>query len=261
MKPGEPEIRDGSGGLRWGLAGAVLAALALAVSRRFTAALLLAGSAHAFFCTVAAIPNHRFSGPLARRFRPRSREVWLTLDDGPDPGSTPAILKVLREHGAKATFFLIGTKAARHPELVRAIVREGHSLGNHTHGHPAASFWAAGPGRIAREIDGANRAIVAAGPAAPRFFRPPVGMANLFVAPALRSRGMFRVGWSARGFDTRPQDADVMINTIMRHCVPGTIILFHEIGATAGAVPLDRLLSRLRRERLTCELPPEEAFQ
>lgn len=68
---------------------------------------------------------------------PRSdKALYLTFDDGPSPTHTPALLELLRRHDAKATFFLIGREAERHPELVWRIVEDGHSLGNHSYTHP-----------------------------------------------------------------------------------------------------------------------------
>ena len=61
----------------------------------------------------------------------------LTFDDGPDPETTLAVLDLLGRVGAKATFFLVGARAARHPELVARIAAEGHAIGNHGWDHPA----------------------------------------------------------------------------------------------------------------------------
>jgi peptidoglycan/xylan/chitin deacetylase (PgdA/CDA1 family) len=236
------------------------ASVTLLAARRWREGLGLAALTHAAFCTSAAIPNHRFSGPIVRRFRPTSREVWLTLDDGPHPDSTPAILDLLRHHNAKATFFVIGTQATKHPELLRAIVTEGHTLGNHTWHHESASFWTAGPARIAREIDGVSNAVVAAGLPPPEYFRPPVGMANIFITPALAAREMRRIGWSARAFDTRPQPPAVAVERIMRTCRPGAIILFHERGPAAGTRGLGPVLERLSSECFRCVIPPNDAL-
>ena len=69
------------------------------------------------------------------------RAVALTIDDGPDPIATPTLLRVLRAHDAKATFFLVSDAMARHPELVQAIVEAGHELGNHlTKDEPSAAL-------------------------------------------------------------------------------------------------------------------------
>ncbi len=248
------------GGLTALLGLAVVGAVALFAARRYREALWLAAGAHATFCTTAAIPNHPLTGPLVRRFRTTAREVWLTIDDGPHPESTPRILEILRQHGAKATFFVIGRHAAQHPDLLRSIIHDGHTLGNHTYGHAAASFWTAGPARIGREIDGVAQAAAAAGLPAPRYFRAPVGMTNLFVAPALAARGLLRIGWSARAFDTRPQSPTSVVERIMRNCAPGAIILFHERGHAAGERSLDALLARLKAESYRCVLPPDQAL-
>jgi peptidoglycan/xylan/chitin deacetylase (PgdA/CDA1 family) len=85
-----------------------------------------------------------------RRGRPGRRQVALTFDDGPDPAATPRLLRLLDERDVRATFFLIGERAARHPELVRAIAAGGHEVGNHTWRHRNA--WLLPPGAAAREI-------------------------------------------------------------------------------------------------------------
>jgi peptidoglycan/xylan/chitin deacetylase (PgdA/CDA1 family) len=61
----------------------------------------------------------------------REHHVALTIDDGPDPTTTPQLLRVLRSHGARATFFLLGERAQRRPDLVRRIVADGHEVANH----------------------------------------------------------------------------------------------------------------------------------
>src|SRR5690348_16641249 len=81
-------------------------------------------------------------GPVVTRFETPRREVWLTIDDGPDPVHTSQLLALLREFNAKATFFVIGKRAAQFPELLTAIRDAGHEVANHTATHPSASFWA-----------------------------------------------------------------------------------------------------------------------
>lgn len=74
---------------------------------------------------------------VTTRGRPCGKVLYLTFDDGPDPAYTPTILDLLRQHGATATFFLIGELVDHHPGLVRRIVEEGHQLGNHSWSHPS----------------------------------------------------------------------------------------------------------------------------
>ena len=122
------------------------------------------------------VPNASGLGPVRRRFPARNRDVWLTIDDGPDPRTTPVLLDLLDTHGAKAIFFVIGEKARRHPELVRMIADRGHVLGNHTDSHPLGFFWCSGRGRTEREIDACTASIVAAAGIRPAFFRSPAGI-------------------------------------------------------------------------------------
>ncbi|MFE2407538.1 bifunctional polysaccharide deacetylase/glycosyltransferase family 2 protein [Kitasatospora sp. NPDC059408] len=75
------------------------------------------------------------AGPQPRSATPGSGTVALTFDDGPDPTWTPQILDVLRKEGVHATFFVVGTQAAAHPDLIRRIVAEGHQIGVHTFTH------------------------------------------------------------------------------------------------------------------------------
>ena len=98
-------------------------------------------------CAGTLNPNSRIFGPIESRC---GSGVWLTLDDGPDPLNTPAILDLLDAYGVKATFFVIGEKAEQHPDLIREIARRGHQIGNHTWSHPQASFWCHGPIRTYR---------------------------------------------------------------------------------------------------------------
>lgn len=69
------------------------------------------------------------------RMDKQERSVYLTFDDGPIPEATPFILSVLREHGVKATFFMVGDNVRKHPELFQQVVSEGHRIGNHTFNH------------------------------------------------------------------------------------------------------------------------------
>src|SRR5258706_10477628 len=96
--------------------------------------------------------NCRWFGPVVTRFRTADKAVWLTIDDGPHPDDTPALLKLLQKHNARATFFAIGRRVEKYPELARAIVREGHTLANHTQTHPALFFWCFLAPWLARQI-------------------------------------------------------------------------------------------------------------
>ena len=194
---------------------------------------------------------------MHRRFATDRREVWLTIDDGPDPVDTPRILELLAEHGARATFFVIGQTAARHPQLIRAIAAAGHEVAHHTQTHPLAWFWCASPARVGRELDAGLEALRLAG-VRPTRFRPPVGIKNLWLASALRSRGLTCVGWSARGLERRRGDAEAVAVRATRGLAPGAILLLHEGPRIPGPIRVEairRVLARLRDQGYQCVVP------
>lgn len=177
-------------------------------------------------------PGSRLFGPVRRRFPTARREAWLTIDDGPSD-DTAATLDLLDAHGAKATFFLVGERAQARPDLVRAIAARGHGIGNHSHTHPQARFWALGPRAMRREVLACQQALAAITGVPPRWFRAVVGHANPFVHAPLREAGLSRLAWSARGYDAVESDPQRVSAAIARRLEPGAIVLLHE-GAPHG---------------------------
>jgi peptidoglycan/xylan/chitin deacetylase (PgdA/CDA1 family) len=194
---------------------------------------------------------------MHRRFSTPRREVWLTIDDGPDPEDTPRILDLLAAHGARATFFVIGQNAVLHPGLVRAIAAAGHEVAHHTHTHPLAAFWCASPARVNRELDAGLQALSAVG-VKPTRFRPPVGIKNFWLAWALRARDLTCVGWSARGLEGRRGDAEAVAARATRGLAPGAILLLHEgphVPLRIRVEAIRRVLERLRDRGYQCVVP------
>lgn len=202
-------------------------------------------ASHAPFWWGTLWPHSRVFGPVLNRLPIDDRRVWLTIDDGPSDETRP-ILDVLDSHDAKATFFLVGERAAQRPELVREILRRGHQIGNHSHSHPARWFWALGPSRMRGEIAQTQRILTDIAGAPPRWFRAVVGMSNPFVQAPLKAHGLARAAWSARGFDGIAADPDAVVSRIERSLSPGAIVLLHEGAAHGGNVEtIRRLLQRL----------------
>ena len=194
---------------------------------------------------------------MHRRFTTVHREVWLTIDDGPDPEDTPQILALLAAHRARATFFVIGKNAAGRPDLINAITTAGHEVAHHTHTHPLATFWCASPGRVARELDAGLEALRLAG-VTPTRFRPPAGIKNLWLARALRARGLTGVVWSARGLEHWPGDARAVASRALHRLAPGAILLLHEgpqVPAPIRVHAIRRVLVRLRELGYRCVVP------
>lgn len=245
MKPGSRRA------LTCSVSGALgLAAAGEALSGRFGLAHGLAATGAAAFLAPSLLRNCPWFGPVTTSFPATGREIWLTIDDGPDPDETPAVLEVLSKHGAKALFFHIGKRVLKHPDLAAAVMSAGHLVGNHTHTHPAASFWAASPRRAASEISLCSDALLAVTGKSPVFFRAPVGFANPFVHAASEQAGLRMLGWSATGFDGIVHRPERVVQRIMRGLHPGGVILIHE-GRLPGTPPgrrartLDMLLHRL----------------
>jgi len=199
-------------------------------------------------------------GPAVTHFKTARREIWLTIDDGPDPESTPKVLDLLDTHGARATFFLIGEKIQRHPELVTEILRRGHTLGNHTQTHPCSWFWFASGKKTGAEIDACTATLSAAGAPDTRWFRSPAGLRNPTLQGQLTQRGLDLVLWSARGYDTVWRNPAEVTARIAADLHPGAIILLHENGTNTAlqAEVFTRLFAHLAREDYTCVIPSPE---
>ena len=183
-------------------------------------------------------------------------EVALTIDDGPEPGVTPAVLDLLDAAGARATFFCIAAQVQRHPELVREIVRRGHSVQNHSHVH-SHRFSLLGPRGLALEIQAAQAVLSDVAGEAPVLFRAPAGLRNPFLAPVLHGMGLALASWTRRGFDTRERDPQRVLQRLTRGLAAGDILLLHDGNCARDAqdhpvilTVLPALLAELRRQRL-----------
>ena len=239
-----------------------LFALGLAQTDPAMAALLFFGP-DLWILTGLLVPNVGSLIPTATRFATDQREVWLTIDDGPEPATTIPMLDLLDRHGAKATFFAIGEKASAHPELVAEIRRRGHTLGNHTQTHPLAAFWLAGPRRTASEVDACDDALEHAGAALSPWFRAPAGIKTLFLRRVLARRGRVLVGWSARGRDKFSASPAAPLRRLKRNLRPGAILLIHESAAYGAArvALLTALLEHLSATGYRCVLPGRDALR
>jgi len=205
--------------------------------------LLLAGLVVAVLAIIALgvkIPQLSLFGRYVCWGPGTRRCVALTFDDGPDARSTPALLDLLRDAKVSATFFCIGKNVAEHQDLVARMTREGHLVENHSYFHNYATniFTVA---RLREELTRAQVEIQKATGAAPRFFRPPMGLTNPRIFKAARAVGLTVIGWTARGFDTRLTDPDRIVARIVRKLRPGAIILLHD-----GNIPADRLLTTVK---------------
>jgi peptidoglycan/xylan/chitin deacetylase (PgdA/CDA1 family) len=189
------------------------------------AALSLAVGGAAAALYGALEPNNSLFGPVTGR-GPRDRRVYLTFDDGPNPGATPLILDTLARHGVTAAFFLVGAHVRRFPDLALAVAAGGHALGNHTDTHRKLHL--AGPGRIASELDAAHRSIAAATGVGPGLFRAPHGYRNPFLLREARRREYRVVGWTFGVWDSARPGPEEIRRRIRVGLRPGAILLLHD---------------------------------
>lgn len=237
--------------LRMALYGATGAVLALTARSVFVRPLPLgwAVAALAAYCAllvggVLVLGWQVYADALVRGPR-GARGVALTFDDGPHPRWTPAILELLASRGLKATFFVVGRKVDAHPDVVRAIVEGGHSVGLHSYAHDRF-FSLRSERRVRDDLERGMASLERVTGQRPRLFRPPIGHTNPTIARVANDLDLAVVGWSARGLDglpgAQPERVAARIRGDLRD---GAIVLLHDASeegdaepAALGALPL-----------------------
>lgn len=217
-------------------------------------------ASHLLLTAAGLWPRCTLLGPNLLALPPAAQGcLALTFDDGPNPELTPRVLDLLDQHHARATFFCIGARAARHPALVQEIVQRGHAVENHSldHLHHFSLF---GPARLMRDIGAAQQVLTELSGTAPRFFRAPAGLRNPFLEPVLCRLGLHLAAWTRRGFDTvAAGDADRMAARLLSHLAERDILLMHDgnpghdrAGRPLVLEVLPRVLQAIDRAGLRC---------
>jgi peptidoglycan-N-acetylglucosamine deacetylase len=196
------------------------------------------------------------------RSLPGAGGVALTFDDGPHPEGTPAVLELLEEAGARATFFLVGEQVERRPQLAGRIVAAGHLVGLHGYRHRLQLRMSASQvaGDLARGVAVIEDA-VGSGPL--RWHRPPYGIYSPAGLDAVRGGGLTPLLWSRWGKDWRKfTTPDRIAARATRALVPGDVILLHDADFYSArdshrrtVAALRPMLSELDRRKLDTVLP------
>ncbi|MGC9669458.1 polysaccharide deacetylase family protein [Planosporangium sp. 12N6] len=220
---------------------------------------------------VAAIPTAATFSPGALVRVTGTDGVALTFDDGPGAQTMP-MLDLLRSWGVTATFCLIGENVRAHPDLVRAIVRDGHTLCNHTWNHDLA-LGRRSKDAIRADLQRTNDEIHKAAPGVPvRYFRHPGGAWTPAAVRVAAELGMVSidwdvdpVDWNTATFGVGPTMANHVIAILKQGVRPGSIVLSHDGGGDrTGTVTAYRALLpyliRERRLRLVA-LPPSDGYE
>jgi peptidoglycan-N-acetylglucosamine deacetylase len=180
---------------------------------------------------------------------PASRQIAITFDDGPHPQYTPQLLRILDRYNAKATFFLVGEKAEQAPDLVKAEIAAGHSVGNHTYHHVNLTKI---PERlVATEILACGDVIKSITGNQPHLFRPPGGDYNALVAQTANALDYTIVLWTDDPADYASPGAKVIEQRTLDTLRPGGIILIHD-GVQQTVDVLPQLLRALQQRGFKC---------
>jgi peptidoglycan-N-acetylglucosamine deacetylase len=154
------------------------------------------------------------------RVRTNEKKIYLTFDDGPVPGVTPAALSVLKEFGVKATFFCVGENVQRNPDVFSQVLAEGHQVGNHTFNH--ADGWVTQRRKYLREVQECAALFES------RLFRPPYGRLRRSQFRVLR-RKFEIVMWDVLTYDfDRTLAPEHVLEIAIRNTRPGSIVVFHD---------------------------------
>jgi peptidoglycan-N-acetylglucosamine deacetylase len=177
----------------------------------------------------------------------------LTFDDGPHPEHTPRLLDVLARLGVRATFFVVGCRAERHPDLVRRMAVEGHEVGNHSFSHPAPGSITTG--QTIAEARRTNTLLAELTGRSPALFRPPHGKVTAGVLWRLCRAGLTVVLWNVDPKDfSRETPGEVLAWFRDRPVGGGDIVLMHDNVPHAVEV-LPALIEEVRTRRLDFTTP------
>jgi peptidoglycan/xylan/chitin deacetylase (PgdA/CDA1 family)/GT2 family glycosyltransferase len=173
-------------------------------------------------------PRSRFYGKVLSNGDRKRLRIALTFDDGPNEPYTSQVLNILRQYRIKATFFLIGQNALRHPETCRRIVAAGNTIGNHSHGHRKSLCLR--PGRaVAHDIEAAHQAIYECTGLEPKLFRPPHGFRTPWLMRTVRNLGYTVVTWDNMTSDWNAEKSgEEIILAILGRARPGGVIVLHD---------------------------------
>jgi peptidoglycan/xylan/chitin deacetylase (PgdA/CDA1 family) len=181
--------------------------------------------------------------------------VALTFDDGPSPRYTLRILRILRQRGVTATFFMVGYLARSYPEVVQRVVESGMSVGNHSMNHPTKRPFADLPlHEIREQIERGHHVVTELGGGSVGF-RPPGGSWSGAVRDLAADQGERVILWSVDSEDFAGLAPRVLARRVVREAEPGSIILLHDGGGNRGATvkALPRIIAGLRKKGLAFE--------
>ncbi|WP_063806718.1 polysaccharide deacetylase family protein [Streptomyces regalis] len=187
------------------------------------------GAAHTPAPTVAAQPDPGEDTTDCSK----AKCIALTFDDGPAAPETGTLLKHLAQYKARATFFVVGQNVATHPDIVRAEMKSGHEIANHSWNHPVLTNLT--PAQIRSQLERTDAAIKDATGEEPTLFRPPYGAMDDSVKAAT---SLSPVLWDVDTLDWKSHDPAKVAQTVISQAEPNDVVLIHDIHPTSvAAIP------------------------
>lgn len=184
------------------------------------------------------IKSNYFSTTICKS-NTKEKVIAITFDDGPHE-KTQEILDVLYKYNVKATFFCIGKQIEKYPKITERLLKEQHSIGNHSYSH---SKWIGffSTNKMVNEINQTNALVTKLYNKKMLLFRPPFGVTNPNIARAVSKTNQIIIGWNIRSLDTVIQNESVVLERIKKRLRPGSIILLHDTSEKTVIV-LEQLL-------------------
>ncbi len=178
----------------------------------------------------------------------KTNHVSITFDDGPNSTFTPQVLELLKKHHAKATFFCIGKHIENHPDIIKNILDQGHTIGNHTYSH-ANSFGFFSTENVIKELQKTNSIVQNQTGLKLNLYRPAFGVTNPNIARAVKALKLTTIGWNKRSLDTTKLSDEAVLKRITTSLKAGDIILLHDTSEKTLIV-LEQLLLFLQQQNL-----------
>ncbi|MDO5971746.1 polysaccharide deacetylase family protein [Flavivirga aquimarina] len=178
----------------------------------------------------------------------KENRIAITFDDGPHPEFTPKVLELLKKYNAKATFFCIGKHIEAYPNVFSDIIKQGHTVGNHTYTH-ANNFGFFKTKEVIDELQKTNAIVKNIVGFTMQLYRPAFGVTNPRIKKAIKHTELQSIGWNIRSLDTTSRTSKTVFNRVTKDLSRGDVILLHDTSLKTITV-LERLLLFLQKQNM-----------
>ena len=178
----------------------------------------------------------------------KENQIAITFDDGPHPEFTPKVLELLKTYNAKATFFCIGKHIKAYPKVFSDIIKQGHTVGNHTYSH-SKNFGFLKTEDVIEELLKTNDIVKKTSGLMMQLYRPAFAVTNPRIKKALKVTKLQSIGWSVRSLDTTPRTSEMIFKRTIKNLSKGDVILLHDT-SLKSIVVFEQLLLFLQEQNI-----------